>query len=107
MQILSRSASAAFSSSPDSWCAFRAEPRSTAAHTRGVDHDQQVIEHVRRLRDDPVTVLAGTANHGFHCIFAELLGDCAAPLSQKLEGIGLLAEGGGAIDDALLEGSPK
>jgi 2-hydroxychromene-2-carboxylate isomerase len=54
----------------------------------GVQHDEEVIEHVGGFSDQPLTVLANRGNRGLDRFFTELLGALRHAAVQKLAGIG-------------------
>src|ERR1051326_4547330 len=69
----------------------------------GVQHDQEVIQHVGGFPDHAIAVLGGDRQHGLDGLLAEFLGALRGALIEELAGVGLLGRGGGAVDDALLQ----
>ena len=60
-----------------------------------MQHDEQMVKHVRALSDRPLAVLGNSGEHGFDRLFAEFLGALGNAAVEQFSGVGFLRVGGG------------
>src|SRR5690606_3656887 len=73
------------------------------ADARGLEHHQQVIEHVAGLGSEAALVAGDRGYHRLGGLFAQLLGALVDALGKQARGVALVGRGLGARGDALVQ----